>query len=269
MTSVERTATGVIIRKPTTDIKKAVLKYFSLLKPTREYFIYSGNDPNGKALFGDEKDVIYITSGFLEIKDPVIQSLPRGVVKQPPMPAKIELNVERTPRSQLQRDCIEKLTKSPSAKITVELKPGTGKLEPYSRKIPTPTKQGWTYMGQLKVGDFVFDRLFIVIHSRCLIVHTILNRRVCKVRSNNARKSVQIRNVIEMLIPICRYFKLIEVLRIHVSSIVCHTKQVFDRVGTNGTNAVEGGTHNLNLLCTIFQFIRNIVKEITSELRNG
>lgn len=127
MVSVEKTTTGVIIRKPTTDIKKAVLKYFSLLKPTREYFIYSGNDPNGKALFGDEKDVIYITSGFLKIKDPVIQSMPRGVVKQPPMPAKIELNVERTPRSQLQRDCIEKLTKSPSAKITVELKTGTGK----------------------------------------------------------------------------------------------------------------------------------------------
>lgn len=158
MVSVEKTTTGVIIRKPTTDIKKAVLKYFSLLKPTREYFIYSGNDPNGKALFGDEKDVIYITSGFLKIKDPVIQSMPRGVVKQPPMPAKIELNVERTPRSQLQRDCIEKLTKSPSAKITVELKPGTGKCNPYSMKIPTPTKQGWTYMGQLKVGDFVFDR---------------------------------------------------------------------------------------------------------------
>lgn len=158
MVSVEKTTTGVIIRKPTTDIKKAVLKYFSLLKPTREYFIYSGNDPNGKALFGDEKDVIYITSGFLKIKDPVIQSMPRGVVKQPPMPAKIELNVERTPRSQLQRDCIEKLTKSPSAKITVELKTGTGKGHPYSTKIPTPTKQGWTYMGHLKEGDFVFDK---------------------------------------------------------------------------------------------------------------
>ena len=158
MVSVEKTTTGVIIRKPTTDIKKAVLKYFSLLKPTREYFIYSGNDPNGKALFGDEKDVIYITSGFLKIKDPVIQSMPRGVVKQPPMPAKIELNVERTPRSQLQRDCIEKLTKSPASKITVECRPGSGKSTTYSTKVPTPTKQGWTYMGQLKVGDFVFDK---------------------------------------------------------------------------------------------------------------
>lgn len=158
MLSVERTTTGVIIRQPNTDVKKAVLKYFSLLKPTREYFIYSGNDPNGKTLFGDEKDVIYITSGFLKIKDPVIQSLPRGVVKQPPMPAKIDLKVERSPRSQLQRDCIEKLTTSNSSKITVELKPGTGKFEPYSRHIPTPTKQGYTLMGDLKVGDYVFDR---------------------------------------------------------------------------------------------------------------
>lgn len=158
MLSVERTTTGVIIRQPNTDVKKAVLKYFSLLKPTREYFIYSGNDPNGKTLFGDEKDVIYITSGFLKIKDPVIQSLPRGVVKQPPMPAKIDLKVERSPRSQLQRDCIEKLTTSNSSKITVECRPGSGKLEPYSRHIPTPTKQGYTLMGDLKVGDYVFDR---------------------------------------------------------------------------------------------------------------
>lgn len=127
MLSVERTTTGVIIRQPNTDVKKAVLKYFSLLKPTREYFIYSGNDPNGKTLFGDEKDVIYITSGFLKIKDPVIQSLPRGIKKEPPMPAKISLKVDRTPRSKLQVDCIEKLTTSKSEKITVELKTGVGK----------------------------------------------------------------------------------------------------------------------------------------------
>lgn len=127
MTSVERTATGVIIRKPTTDIKKAVLKYFSLLKPTREYFIYSGNDPNGKALFGDEKDVIYITSGFLEIKDPVIQAMPRGIKREPPTPARISLKVDRSPRSKLQKDCTDLLTTSKSNKITVETRPGSGK----------------------------------------------------------------------------------------------------------------------------------------------
>ena len=35
---------------------------------------------------------------------------------------------------------------------------GFGKAEPYSRKIPTPTPQGYTLMGDLKVGDYVFDR---------------------------------------------------------------------------------------------------------------
>lgn len=158
MMSVERTTTGVIIRKPTTEVKKTVLKYFSLLKPTREYFIYSGNDPNGKAIFGEEKDVIYITSGFLKIKDPIIQSLPKGIKREPPMPERISITMDKSPRSQLQKDCIELLTTSQSNKITVELKPGSGKEEPYSRKIPTPTEQGWTRMGDLKEGDYVFGR---------------------------------------------------------------------------------------------------------------
>lgn len=35
---------------------------------------------------------------------------------------------------------------------------GFGKAEPYSRKIPTPTPQGYTLMGDLKVGDYVFDQ---------------------------------------------------------------------------------------------------------------
>ena len=158
MVSVERTTTGIIIHKPTTEIKKTVLKYFSLLKPTREYFIYSGNDPNGKAIFGNEKDVIYITSGFSKIKDPVVQMMPKGIRIDPPMPEKIELALDKEPRSKLQRDCIDLLTSSNSAKVTVELKPGTGKAEPYSRKIPTPTPNGYTRMGDLKVGDKVFDK---------------------------------------------------------------------------------------------------------------
>lgn len=35
---------------------------------------------------------------------------------------------------------------------------GIGKFEPYSRKIPTPTENGFTLMGDLKVGDKVFSR---------------------------------------------------------------------------------------------------------------
>lgn len=37
-------------------------------------------------------------------------------------------------------------------------KPGFGKAEPYSRKIPTPTDIGYTLMGELNIGDYVFDR---------------------------------------------------------------------------------------------------------------
>lgn len=36
-------------------------------------------------------------------------------------------------------------------------KGGTGKAEPLTNKIPTPTKEGYTLMGDLKVGDYVFD----------------------------------------------------------------------------------------------------------------
>lgn len=36
--------------------------------------------------------------------------------------------------------------------------PGFGKAEPYSRKIPAPTENGYIFMGDIKVGDEVFDR---------------------------------------------------------------------------------------------------------------
>lgn len=35
---------------------------------------------------------------------------------------------------------------------------GFGKAQPYSSEIPTPTEQGYTLMGNLKVGDYIFDR---------------------------------------------------------------------------------------------------------------
>ena len=153
---VQKTTTGLIIREPSTDIKRACLRYFSLQKPIREFFIYSGNDPDHKPILGHERDVIYITSGFLKINDSVIKKLKIDSTKEIPTPMKIELTMNREPRSDLQRDCIQLLTTSDSNKITVELKPGTGKAEPYSRKIPTPTKDGFTLMGDLKIGDHVF-----------------------------------------------------------------------------------------------------------------
>ena len=158
MMRLEKTTTGLIIHEPTDDIKEKCLQYFSLTDPIREYFVYSGKDPNSKITFGKERDVIYISSGFLKINDPVIKRLMMIRKLDSPTPSPVKIEMSREPRSDLQRDCIKKMTESKSTKLTVELKPGVGKAEPYSRKIPTPTSQGYTLMGDLKVGDYVFNK---------------------------------------------------------------------------------------------------------------
>ena len=121
---LEQTTTGVIIHQATTEVKRKVLQYFSLRDPVREYFIYSGNDKTRRPLFGREHDVIYISSGFLKINDPVIRSLPKPSKVNYPTPKKVEITMNREPRSPLQEDCIKKMLTSDSAKITIELKPG-------------------------------------------------------------------------------------------------------------------------------------------------
>jgi superfamily II DNA or RNA helicase len=126
---LERTTTGLIIHNPDTIVKRKVLQYFSLVNPIREFFIYSGNDTSKPPIFGLEHDVIYISSGFLAINDPLISSLPRPSVIQPMTPQHITLEMNRQPRSPLQEDCIRMLTNpnNNGGKTTVELKPGTGK----------------------------------------------------------------------------------------------------------------------------------------------
>ena len=176
---LERTTTGLIIHQPSDDVKRAILRYFSLVNPVREYFIYSGNDKSKKPLFGKEHDVVYISSGFLEINDDVIRRLPKPTTINYPTPKKVEITMNRQPRSKLQEDCIDKMIYGSSNKITIELKPGVGKEQPYSVKIPTPMvskfkskvynlhrgieiidnshNMGYIRMGDLKVGDYVFD----------------------------------------------------------------------------------------------------------------
>ena len=124
---LERTTTGVIIHQASTEVKRKVLQYFSLRDPIREYFIYSGSNKTKKPLFGREHDVIYIPSGFLKINDPVIKKLPKPSVISAPSPKKVEITMNREPRSPLQEDCIKKMLTSDSPKITLELKPGVGK----------------------------------------------------------------------------------------------------------------------------------------------
>lgn len=124
---LSKTATGLIIHNPSDDVKMKVLQYFSLSNPLREFFIYSGNDASKKPIFGFEHDTIYITSGFLNLNDPIIKRLPPPSIINPPVPAKIELAMNREPRSKLQEDCINRLLNLKENKITIELKPGVGK----------------------------------------------------------------------------------------------------------------------------------------------
>lgn len=156
---IEKTTTGLIIREPTEDIKRKCLQYFSLNKPTREFFIYSGNDIDNKPVFGKDRDVLYISSGFMKINDPVIRKAFNKVSEIKPRIGKtIKVDIDMKPRSTLQKDCIHKLINTNNEKITVELRPGTGKRQPYSSMIPTPTPNGYTRMGDLIVGDYVFSR---------------------------------------------------------------------------------------------------------------
>lgn len=128
MQQVEKTSTGVIIHHPSPEVKRAALRYFSLKDPLREYFIYSGADPDKKPIFGKEHDVLYITSGFLTMKDQNVVPL-KSFIKNIPSRdgADITIKMNREPRSQLQRDCIDKMVKCKSPKLTIEVKPGVGK----------------------------------------------------------------------------------------------------------------------------------------------
>jgi hypothetical protein len=130
--TVEKTSTGAIIHEPTLEVKRKALQYFSLPDPQREYFIYSGSDINKKPIFGHEHDVLYISSGFLKIKDPVIDNLrlrATRVTSRDGAPIEIEMN--RKPRSQLQVDCIQMMVETGYSKMTCEVKPGVDFRHPY------------------------------------------------------------------------------------------------------------------------------------------
>ena len=157
MQKVEKTSTGLIIHEPSNEIKRAALRYFSLKDPIREYFIYVGKDMTKKPIFGKEHDVLYITSGFLTMKDQNVIPLKKFVKNVPARDgADIKITMNREPRSQLQRDCIDRMVKCKSPKLTIEVKPGVGKEQPYSTLIPTPN--GYVKMGDLNIGDKVFSR---------------------------------------------------------------------------------------------------------------
>lgn len=132
---LERTTTGLIIHEPSNDIKRKILQYFSLVNPLREYFIYSGNDRTKKPIFGKEHDVVYISSGFMNLNDNIVKALPKPSMIQPITPTSIEITMNRQPRSKLQEDCIKMMTdtKQASYKTTIELKPGVEPLYRHPR----------------------------------------------------------------------------------------------------------------------------------------
>ena len=154
---IEKTTTGIIIHDPTDEMKRKILRYFSLSNPTREFFIYTGNDSKFP-LFGNH-DTIYITSGIIGVKDEALQKMLRGYkTLDVPTPASIDIEMNMKPRSRFQEDCINAMMHSTKSKLAIEAKGGSGKGNPYTTRIPTPTKQGFTLMGDLHVGDYVFDR---------------------------------------------------------------------------------------------------------------
>ena len=157
---IEKTTTGIIIHDPTDEMKRKILRYFSLNNPTREFFIYTGNDKSKLPLFGKDHDTIYITSGILGIKDEALQKMLKGYKTIETLtPASFELDIKNMkPRSRFQEDCIAAMVKCTKPKLAVEAKGASGKATPYTTRIPTPTKQGFTLMGDLHVGDYVFDR---------------------------------------------------------------------------------------------------------------
>lgn len=118
-------------------------------------------------LYDDINDVLYLHKG---IDVTYLQKL-LGEVKiifDKPSPYKtMKYNFEEIipPRDEDQEDVIDFIAginnhkdSSSNSQIFLVKVGGFGKLEPYSRKIPTPTPQGYTLMGDLKVGDYVFDR---------------------------------------------------------------------------------------------------------------
>lgn len=125
---IEKTTTGIIIHEPTDEMKRKILRYFSLNNPLREFFVYSGSDPDRKPLFGKEHDVIYVTSGILGIRDEALQKMLRGYKTIDPItPKTIDFEINMKPRSRFQEECIERMITTTNPKLTIEAKGGTGK----------------------------------------------------------------------------------------------------------------------------------------------
>ena len=61
------------------------------------------------------------------------------------------------PRNHLQKESIKFLTDSGNHQLSLNLKTGFGKGLPLMTKIPAPNSKGYILMGDIKVGDIIFD----------------------------------------------------------------------------------------------------------------
>ncbi|MCM1230765.1 MAG: hypothetical protein NC489_11580 [Ruminococcus flavefaciens] len=112
--------------------------------------VFSYEDPDGK--------MIGLPTGM---EEPVRRMFPNVKIKDHsseywPYERITPVQHSAEPRNQLQVDFIKFVLDQANKKNKLAgiLSPGTGKMEPYSRKIPTP--YGWKYMGDLQIGDKIF-----------------------------------------------------------------------------------------------------------------
>lgn len=118
-------------------------------------------------IYDEQHDVLYFHRGIdIQYLRKLLVSC--DIVSEPFDPyVEMKYNFEEVipPRDDDQQDCIDFIAGENAhasnindSQIFLVKKTGFGKAEPYTRKIPTPTPQGYTLMGDLKVGDYVFDQ---------------------------------------------------------------------------------------------------------------
>ena len=133
-----------------TDIEKGDIE--KMVSTMDNIFIYEN----------DDKNIIYLPTGLekiirdkfkINIDDQSHTYWDYATIKKPE-------GVTFKPRDQMQTDVINFTLENAKKgnNVAMIVPPGGGKGHGYSTKIPTPTAQGWTNMGDLKVGDYVFDR---------------------------------------------------------------------------------------------------------------
>lgn len=142
-----------------------------LLRPLLNLFEYEDEYLEQSLILGyildDETDILYLNRGVdIEYLRRLLVSA--RITHQDPVeskPMRFDYEEIISPRNDDQKDVINFIaglnqhsSNQSEHQLFLVKDPGFGKMEPYSRKIPTPTEKGYTLMGDLKVGDKVFDR---------------------------------------------------------------------------------------------------------------